>query len=227
MKPHACLLHDNVCLGANDIDGASGDLLACHRLARLVGQRPANLIQTLIAVAIDATAARGDAALIVHGLSAEQAEKFLAEFDQLPPLPKMADVMDQGERIQALDTLLRQLGPMGVDMNLMLKRANQTYDRMVEGLKSDNHVERHQALETLEAELRQQSISANKLVRAVPRMVINLYGDGRHTIGSSLLNLLMPALMQAESASTRSQVRRDQVRIGLALAEDHEKWEVP
>ncbi len=50
-------------LGEGDLDGADADLIACHRLASLVGESPF-LTSDLVASTIDAVAAQGDAALL-------------------------------------------------------------------------------------------------------------------------------------------------------------------
>src|SRR5207253_10037980 len=68
-------------------DAAWQDLLACHRLARLVG-RGATLIDALVGIAIDSLACRADLAFLADpGVDARQIEKSLHDLDGLPPLP--------------------------------------------------------------------------------------------------------------------------------------------
>ncbi|HUE12624.1 MAG TPA: hypothetical protein VMR25_00545 [Planctomycetaceae bacterium] len=82
---------------------AEQDLLACHRLGRLVGSAPF-LIPALIGIAIDVTACQGDARLMEQGrLTAESALAYQQELRRLASLPVMADVIDGPERFVFLD----------------------------------------------------------------------------------------------------------------------------
>jgi hypothetical protein len=93
-------------LGEGRIGEAEQDLLACHRLARLVGSAPFDIAAFLV-VAIDSIACQGDARLMEQAhLSAEGALAYQRELRQLPSLPVMADVIDGSDRFVFLDTLL-------------------------------------------------------------------------------------------------------------------------
>ena len=71
-------------LGAGKVDEAWQDLLACHRLARLVWQGPC-LVNVGCASGIETDALRGDAVLAHEAkLSAEQSRRFAAEWRSLP-----------------------------------------------------------------------------------------------------------------------------------------------
>jgi hypothetical protein len=87
------------------IDQAEQDLLACHRLGRLVGRMPiTSLVQALAGIAIDGVAFQGDAALMEYAhLSAPDAIAYQSKLRNLPPLPVMADAIDVPERFQFLD----------------------------------------------------------------------------------------------------------------------------
>ncbi len=86
-------------IGSGQADAAWEDLLACHRLARLVSQR-SFLVGELVAIAIDGMAAQGDAVLAHEGkLTAAQARRFAADVRRLPPMVKMADKLDWEERL--------------------------------------------------------------------------------------------------------------------------------
>ena len=85
------------------VDEAWEDLLACHRLARLVGQGP-TLIEALVAIAVDGMACAGDQGLLQHArLTPAQIARMRADLDKLPPLPKMVDKINVGERFMYLD----------------------------------------------------------------------------------------------------------------------------
>ncbi len=90
-------------LGSGDIEDAQADLLAVHRLARLVGQGP-TLIDRLVGMAAEATACKGDNALATSGqLSSSQAQTYLATLQALPALPSVTEAMDVCERFSLLD----------------------------------------------------------------------------------------------------------------------------
>ena len=81
------------------------DLLACHRLARLVGQGPF-LVEALVAISIDSMACAGDRALLDHGkLTAGQIEKMRDDLADLPAMPSIAENIDKYERLALLDVI--------------------------------------------------------------------------------------------------------------------------
>src|SRR5262249_14554063 len=82
------------------------DLLACHRLGRLVG-RGGTLIEGLVGVAIDTIASRADLVLLDSGkLTAKQLRGCLRDLEKLPPLPEIASAMDLWERFLFLDAVM-------------------------------------------------------------------------------------------------------------------------
>jgi type II secretory pathway pseudopilin PulG len=81
------------------------DLLACHGLARQQGQG-FTLVEGLVAIVIEEAALRGDAALAHYGRpTAAQVRQMKADLAALPPMPRMADCLDHGERFMYLDTV--------------------------------------------------------------------------------------------------------------------------
>jgi hypothetical protein len=92
-------------LNQGKIAEAQQDLLACHRLGRLVGSMP-SLVAALVGIAIDRAACQGDAALMQHGkLGAADALAYQRKLRTLPPLSVMADQLDYAERLAMLDAL--------------------------------------------------------------------------------------------------------------------------
>ena len=86
-------------------DEAWQDLLACHRLGRLVA-RGASLIEGLVGIAVNQIASNADLAYLERAnLTAKQVQNRLKDLQGLPPMPVMADRIDVGERIMYLDTL--------------------------------------------------------------------------------------------------------------------------
>lgn len=92
-------------LGEEDPDAAWEDVIACHRIARLVAQGPGTM-HVFVALAIEQIACRCDDQIAHHGnLSNDQAMRFLAELQALGPIIAMADNLDACERIAYLDTV--------------------------------------------------------------------------------------------------------------------------
>src|SRR4051812_36813216 len=90
------------------------DLLACHRLGRLVG-RGGTPIEGLVYLTIDHMASTADLAYLdCARLTAKQAQGCLQDLQGLQALPHMADKIDSGERFLLLDTIL-MIDRLGLD----------------------------------------------------------------------------------------------------------------
>lgn len=90
-------------IGAGDLNGAWRDIQAMHRIARHVAGG-FTLIEGLVGIAIDGMALRAEERLLNSPrLTAAQAGRFLKDLQQLPPLPPLADKIDEGERFMGLD----------------------------------------------------------------------------------------------------------------------------
>jgi hypothetical protein len=88
------------------VDEAWQDLLACHRLGRLIA-RGGTLIEVLVGIAINQVANEADVAFIDHAkLTSKQVLACLDDLRKLPPMPPLADKIDLGERFMFLDTVM-------------------------------------------------------------------------------------------------------------------------
>ncbi|MCK4275916.1 MAG: hypothetical protein KAX78_05345, partial [Phycisphaerae bacterium] len=157
-------------LDSGDLDGAWDDLMAIHRLARLISQTPF-LIDRLIGLGIEGLACSNDAALAEAGaISSAKALEYLAELQALPPLPGIADTLTRGERFVQLDgtmeiwrataerggaTDLRKL-PFGARAELakinfddLLRRQNRYLDDLVSMCEEQDFRKRNAALAEL------------------------------------------------------------------------------
>lgn len=208
-------------LGADDVEGAWSDLLAGHRLAELVSQHSSTSINYMVAIAVNSVAAQGDAALIAHGLSLEQAEKCLEEFDRVPPFGSLADALNEGDRFTSLDASFQMVSQMYMDLNTMLRDTNRTYDEIIAAMKILNVTKRRQALEGIDQETKTRIARARKPLRLIAGLIINTRRTITRNIGDVLLGNLMPAFVIANSAQVRNQIRRDEIRIGFSLAAFH------
>ena len=226
-------------LGEGKPDESWADLLACHRLGRLVG-RGGTLIEALVGYAIDAVAAGATLAYLDHpGLTAQTLRGRLKELQALPPVPPVADNIDRGERLFYLDSvqMLRkgQLDMAGgaakkpdpeevkrlaaLDWDLVARDSTGWFDRMVAALRLPTRAERVKALGAAEAELKALAGKRPAGDDALHRLLRQ--GGGKaasQQVSNTLLTLLLPAIGKVADAHDRSlQVERN-LHVATALA---------
>jgi hypothetical protein len=187
---------------------ASQDLLACHRLARLLGSGPP-LMDSWIGLDVENSALHGDSVLLQSGkLSAADAVAYRDELRRLPAAPSVADHFDRGERLLLLafmtETFRKVEAPwlkwtfipllhnaletrFAVVWNEALRGANTDWDRWARALRTPNAAERRKQIEILEAESRAfLKIDVRKLYwRKSPR-------ESGRQLGRSIASRLMP-----------------------------------
>ncbi|HUS38957.1 MAG TPA: hypothetical protein VMX74_05880 [Pirellulales bacterium] len=221
-------------LGEGNIDDAWSDLLACHRLARLVGQGPF-LIDVLVSSAIERPAIRGIAGLAHHGkLTAEQVKKFRAQLDALPKAPRVADVMDQGERYMFLDCgcamardglyhltstlasgdvdvqqtawgdILKTLSRQAIDWDVVLRTGNAGYDRLVGVARAKDHSERAKRMQKLEDDIVAMGDRSKRGLLGSPLLL--LAGEkGKHKLSRMVGEMLLTLLMPGLTSVMQSE----------------------
>ena len=231
-------------LHEGDIQGAKSDLLACHRLGRLVAQGPF-LVEVLVGIAIDGMAVQGDVALAHHGkLTAKQARAFQAELRDLPPMARIIDKFELGERFFFLDAVnsmardgidsfddlsgkeqdlfdqvIRNMAQSAIDWDLILTMGNSYYDRMVAAGKA-TRAERDAADEKLNRDLEQMAKDAKKPMKVLGNL---LSGQSprqmvSRRIGGMLVALLLPSTSAAIQAGERGDMNFGMGQVALALA---------
>lgn len=240
-------------LGQGDAEGAWQDLLACHRLARLVS-RGASLVERLVGIAIDGMACNGDRALALHGkLPAARLVEMQTELAKLPPLPPMVDSLDHMERYSFLSTcstvardgplVLGQLtdGPAkddhllgralnglahhATDWNIPLRMGNDYFDRMVAMSKEPDRAARAARFDALEAELR----AAQDAAGTAPDLadLFHIRQQMGQRMGQILTSLLLPGVRAALDAEQRSAATLSLTRLAFSLAAyraDHDNY---
>ncbi|WP_166830951.1 hypothetical protein [Thalassoroseus pseudoceratinae] len=232
-------------LGESDFDAATRDLLASHRLGRMVGQGP-TIIEALVGIAIDSIASDADQALIASPKFGEkQLIAYREQLQSLPPLPLMREKIDLGERSLSLDAiqLLAIEGPQGlqmigdgapdegimgniaeffmkngVDWNLVLTRFNKLYDRLTSLLQIKNRAARIAAINAFNEEMKKRRGEVQNL-----NPLKMLFGKGIRasvTEGMSVIleSLLIPAVLQAHKAEERQTMKAEVTQIGFAIA---------
>jgi hypothetical protein len=221
------------------ISEAQGDLLACHRLARLVGTVP-SLNAATYARNIEYRAVSAEMAMLERGkLSAAEARTYQAELRKLAPLPDVAAALDRGERLlflafatglaeqqqPDLEELAQFLNPavpadllidlvenqMGTVWDEGLRTANKDWDRWVATARMSGAA-REKELATLLAEARQ-------FLEAFPQPPHETSLEERgQWMGQMLVARMMPALNESLVGQDRTRMRTQMIQLGLALS---------
>ena len=231
-------------LNEGRIEEAWQGILACHRLARLIGQGP-TLIHGLLGYAVDGRACSCDAALAQHGrLTAAMAKCFAEDLRKLPPLQKVVDKMTINMRYECLDGLshiARFEGPKGARFGetseesdgwvaKMANRASDTLtnwddamriinvwlDRLIAACAKPNRVERASAVANIVQDLDDLAKSPKGFYSTWIGRVFGL-GDGQ-AIGLVLVALVSPAVSAAIQAEDRAVATSSMSQIVFALA---------
>ncbi|HYT92655.1 MAG TPA: hypothetical protein VEL76_28320 [Gemmataceae bacterium] len=243
---HALTARAMLHLGEGRDDEAWQDLLACHRLGRLVG-RSATAIESLVGIAIDTIANHADLVYLERSkLNAKQLAERLRDLQRLPPMPTMADRVDLGERFVFLDCVLsvasgrdavlggiaagqrKALTPKdkealaSIHWDLALRNANRWYDRAAAAMRLQDRAAREAALKELVQDADIRGVHASKLRK---QMIADaLLGKAPtpqalgESIGDVLIGLLMPAVTKLQHASDRTTQRAANLHVAFALA---------
>jgi hypothetical protein len=231
-------------LSQGQVDEAWQDLLACHRLGRLVA-RGGTLIEFLVGVAIDQIASKADLALIDQArLNSPQVLARLQDLRRLPPLSRVADKIDWSERCSLLETMLltARLGTSyledvsrstttsvpprdrpgigklltrGINWDPALRNANRWIDRCVTALRMPDRTAREQAMAAMVRDL--------KLLRQQTMAPTNmgkalLSSSMRgETIGNMVICLMLPAFEKVQTAAERSEQTQRNLHLAFAL----------
>lgn len=233
-----------------DTTGAWEDLMACHRLGRLVGRGP-TLIEALVGIAIDGIAVNTDLAFLEYTKpDSNQIAKYQKDLAGLAPLPSMGKTIGLSERYMFLDVTQRlsRSGPKGfgaltggsreservmaalmfrsVDWDTVMRTGNHWYDRLEEASKHESRKERKIAMELVEADMQKFIKEANS-----PTMIAGLIFGSKKTVGKMLsrvlIALMLPSVSAAQEAEDRSQQQIHNLQLAFALAayrSDHEAY---
>jgi hypothetical protein len=235
-------------IGEGKADEAWQDLLACHRLARLIA-RGATLIESLVGIAIDQIASNADLAYLERAnLSAQQIQERLKDLQRLPPMPPVADRIDLGERTFYLDSLqlLRRGGPSVleglaggqakkptaqqlkalamIDWEPAFRNGNRWYDRLAAAVRLKDRADREKALDQLEEDLKALKKEATSPANLVRLMLTQGKPDKMvgKALGDVLISLLMPAARKVQNAHDRIEQVQRNLHVAFALAAYHQ-----
>lgn len=212
------------------------DLLAIHRIGRLVTQGP-TLIEQLVGIAIDGIACQGTVTLLHEGqLTPEQARQIFRDVSALEPFDNFADSIDHNERLFFLDIVVQVcqgttdaeslgMGPDGsvfsilrhvrVDWNTVLRKGNKLYDRLAAAGRMPTYEARQKAIAQVNQDVRQMTSGMG--INTVVSSIVNPAARS-DAVASVLLALCTPALDAAFTAQDRANAQLELLRLAAAVA---------
>jgi acetyl esterase/lipase len=232
-------------LGQKEYDHAWQDLLACHRLGRLVG-RGSSPIEGLVGIATGRVASKASLAFLDSAKpNAKRIKSCLRDLQKLPSLPEMADIVDLFERFMLLDVFMRidrhgiqgfanlashrppekpnpviEVALQGIDWDPALRDTNRWYNRLVTAMQEKDHRAREKKLVQIREDLstlKQTVESSNELgkIRQSVQQPAKVRGK---VLGDLYISLMMPAFTKLQHAADRNQQLQDNILLAFALA---------
>ena len=231
-------------LGEGKDQMAWNDLQAAHRLGRHVSHG-STLIESLVGIAIDGIAAKGDAKFFAHCRpDPKQARRYLKQAQSLPPMAPMADRVTFTERLMFIDSTCQVAekgldnfakildvvgdgsaksfrGPIGkmagaiVDWDIVAKNGNDWYDRLDAAMNKKYYAARQRALNKIAKDLTQ--LGKNSKTASVFAL---LSGNGKvisKSVGDILVAMLVPAVTACQRAADRFEQTDRQLVLAAAL----------
>ena len=238
----ALACHAMLRLNQGLVEEAWQDLLACHRLGRLVG-RGGCLIEALVGAAIEQIACRAEIAYLDRaGLNVTALELCLRDLVALPRIAAVADKLDLCERGMLLDIIVlteknglwflsnySQDGQLqgaladwildGTDWTPALENANKWYDRLVACARERTRAARVEKLAAFRTDLVALKARATDLDEVAKRFLEKNYsGKARgEAVGNILISLMLPAFDKVIDAADRAQQTFDTVAVAYAM----------
>jgi type II secretory pathway pseudopilin PulG len=227
-------------LGEGRPDAAWQDLLALHRLSRLLAQGH-TLVEQLVAIALSGMACEGTVTLLDVGhLTADEARQIERDLAALPPFSNVVRSLDEMERASALDAFIgvgtggggemfsalsgvqdndfgnQVFNVISVDWNLVLVETNRWYDRLVAAAELPNRPERAVAFAKIEADM-QQLVARTRVPGRWLAGVVSRQ-QRSNLVSSIMLGLFLPAVTAATNAEDRANTELQLTQLASALA---------
>jgi hypothetical protein len=222
------------------------DVLAIHRLARLIGQG-LTLLEKMIGMALEDDAVQAGARVADSGrCTAAEARSMLADLAQFPPVDGVLDSIDRAERFMWLDSIMvfyrggffgkaRVASPRtgALDWDEMLLVGNRFYDRIVAAGRIADFTRREQALQAISQSAEDAVMGTRGVAAMALKYLLPVIG-GRaaktvvsHRLASVLTYLLTPSLAKVFEFQDAAQLRMELEKVSLALAAyraEHGRW---
>jgi hypothetical protein len=229
-----------------DEPGAWQDLLACHRLGRLIA-RGGTLIQTLVGVAIDGMAHDGDLAFLRRTEpTSPRAGELLGDLRNLPSWRGLAEDL-HSERFMFLDHIMMlhrdgfryfqkmsgqvviigddeaetQIGNRileGLDWDPALRNANGWFDRLTSALGEKERSSRETKLKQFETDLKALAGRREEMAGMLRDETRSAQARGE-AIGNIVIALLIPAVVKVQHVVDRAVQLENNRYIAFALAQ--------
>lgn len=229
-------------LADGDFEGASTDLLAIHKLAYLLAEGSPLDVSMAKAQWIDSNAYKGEVAMLQSGLlSAEQAQQYLKQLNQLPPMPSPIAAADIGERLviqQEIELLrdsdaamyaffdwdpaerqkdLAALREANLDWDLAFQEAKQIQDEAVAALAITDFEDQMKEIVRLNEIAKAWRDEENADDTPLVETLDTKREAASRLMGKATAMALRANLWQRVHTHHRGIVRRDMAKIGLAL----------
>lgn len=215
------------------------DLLAVHRLSRLLAKDGRVLVEQFVAIAISGIACTHTATLLHHGnLSAEQARQVQADLTALGGFAVVGKSLGEWERQMGIDLIVQisrdpeaVLGEMNfsvsevlpgvlnvvsIDWNVVLRETNRWYDQLEAAANLENRAAREEALAKLDVELSQLAASLQSPSRWAGSVLSRRQRS--QMVANVALSLFLPALTAGLQAEDRANTDYALVQLAAALA---------
>jgi hypothetical protein len=198
------------------LSDAWNDVLAMHRIARLVAQGP-TLLEQLIALAIGQDASRATVTIVGNDrMTKELGQTIQKDLASLPPFPGIVDCVDQAERLSTLNDLVHwhangmaednDRGPfttnssrdhLSINWNIPLVRANRYADLVVGSMRLPPGAAREKVIEDFNAEL----AADEKFEQSGPPISVFLSRNARSRYAAAVMVGMMVPAIEAATAS--------------------------
>ncbi len=230
--------------GEGRVDEAWRDLLACHRLGRLLTQGT-TLIEALVGFAIESIAAHATLGVVEHSRpDARRLAAWMADLAKMPAAASMADKIDWGERMFFLDVVrmtdrvglvyvealaggqappdswLRLIGRGWVNYEPALRAGNRMSDKLAAALRTPDRKERQDRIRAIEGELKAMRASVHDTKAVLFALVGGPKVRGEQ-MAKILVALMVPAVWKVQEAADRLRQTHENLRVALALESYH------
>jgi hypothetical protein len=236
----ALLTRATLRLGEKKFDDAWQDILACHRLGRLLTR--ATLLESLVGIAISQLASTTTLGFLERAdQSSEQLLKRLRDLQMLPPVRPLGDTLVISERMNCLDLILvvRENGSRALKLGIgndnkpteeeqkamekldwaaVLQALNKWSDRQVAATRLQDRAGREKAFDRIEEELKQ--LKTNPMS---PEDFVKLLTDktAGQTVGDVLTGIWVPGIRNVQQAHDLSAQTERNLHLAAALAAYH------
>ena len=220
--------------GEQRLQSAWENLIACHRLGRLVGQGP-TLIEILVGQSISQIANRATLAFIERARpDKQQVTRYLSDLDSLPSPPDVVERIDITERCGFLDAVqmmarsgsTRVLGEASgnlltsVEWDTVMRNGNQWYDRITQAMRRETQAAIKTELAAIEADVKQLLQKNEGFLSRLSRL-LRSRKTITQTVSNRLVALFLPAVTRVQVKDERTTQEHHNLRIAFALAGYH------